>query len=79
MNLEEFRAGTKTRAVGAGWCTIFFNEYVYETATDGNESGSTAWREYVNKPDRQVWFRVRVAESYDKESLHYESKYAFSQ
>lgn len=79
MNLEEFRAGTKTRAVGAGWYTIFFNEYVYETATDGNESGSTAWREYVNKPDRQVWFRVRVAESYDKESLHYESKYAFSQ
>lgn len=79
MNLEEFRAGTKTRAVGAGWYTIFFNEYVYETATDGNESGSTAWREYVNKPDRQVWFRVRVAESDDKESMHYESKYAFSQ
>ena len=79
MNLEEFRAGTKTRAVGAGWYTIFFNEYVYETATDGNESNSMAWREYVNKPDRQVWFRVRVAESYDKESLHYESKYAFSQ
>lgn len=79
MNLEEFRAGTKTRAVGAGWYTIFFNEYVYETATDGNESGSTSWREYVNKPDRQVWFRVRVAESTDKESMHYESKYAFSQ
>lgn len=77
--LDEFKAGITTRAVTEGYYTVFFNEYVYETATDGNEDNSTAWKEYVNKPDRQVWIRVQEAKSPDGESTHFTSKYAFSQ
>lgn len=77
--LDEFKAGINTRAVTEGYYTMFFNEYVYETATDGNEDNSTAWKEYVNKPDRQVWIRVEEAKSPDGESTHFTSKYAFSQ
>lgn len=59
--------------------TVFFNEYVYETATDGDEEGSTAWHDYVNKHNRTVWIRVLVDQSTDGESSYYNSKYAFSQ
>lgn len=77
--LDEFKAGITTGTVTEGYYTVFFNEYVYETATDGNEDNSTAWKEYVNKPDRQVWIRVQEAKSPDGESTHFTSKYAFSQ
>lgn len=77
--LDTFKAGVKAGTIKAGYYTVFFNEYVYEDATDGNENGSTAWKEYVNKPDRQVWIRVEEAQSSDGESIHFKSKYAFSQ
>lgn len=62
-----------------GWYTVFVNEYVYESATDGNESGSTNWQKYVNKADRRVWFNVAASVSSDAETIHYKSKYALSQ
>lgn len=77
--LDTFKAGIKAGTIKAGYYTVFFNEYVYEDANDGNENGSTAWKEYVNKPDRQVWIRVEEAQSSDGESIHFRSKYAFSQ
>lgn len=77
--LDEFKSGIKNGTITAGHYTVFFNEYVYETADDGNEDKSTAWKEYVNKPDRQVWIRVEEAKSSDGESSHFKSKYAFSQ
>ncbi|MDE6325733.1 MAG: hypothetical protein K2M02_06140, partial [Duncaniella sp.] len=77
--LDTFKAGIKAGTIKAGYYTVFFNEYVYEDANDGNEKGSTAWKEYVNKPDRQVWIRVEEAQSSDGESIHFKSKYAFSQ
>lgn len=77
--LDSFKAGVKAGTIKAGYYTVFFNEYVYEDANDGNENGSTAWKEYVNKPDRQVWIRVEEAQSSDGESIHFRSKYAFSQ
>lgn len=58
---------------------MFFNEYAYETSADGNESSGTAWRGYVNKPDRQVWICVLVHRSVDGECSYFKSKYAFSQ
>ena len=85
MTIQEFweavRAGNESgnKTIEAGYYTVFFNEYVYETATDGNESGSTAWRGYVNKNNRTVWIRVLVDQSNDGESCYYNSKYAFSQ
>lgn len=79
MTLDEFRQKARNNEISAGTYTVFFNEYVYETATDGNESNSTAWRTYVNKPNRQVWFCVKLDESNDKESAYYTSKYGFSQ
>lgn len=79
MTLDEFKEGITDGSVIEGWYTIFFNEYVYEPSTNGNELNSTAWRQYVNLPERQVWFRVLVEESTDTESTHYISKYAFSQ
>lgn len=77
--LDEFKEGIGNGTVTEGYYTVFFNEYVYETATDGNEDNSTAWKEYVNKPDRHVWIRVQEAKSPDGESTHFTSKYAFSQ
>lgn len=79
---EEVSAGNKNkdaRTITAGYYTVFFNEYVYETATDGDEEGSTAWHDYVNKNNRTVWIRVLVDQSTDGESCYYNSKYAFSQ
>lgn len=79
---EEVSAGNKNkdaRTITAGYYTVFFNEYAYETATDGDEEGSTAWHDYVNKHNRTVWIRVLVDQSTDGESSYYNSKYAFSQ
>lgn len=79
---EEVSAGNKNkdaRTIKAGHYTVFFNEYAYETATDGDEEGSTAWHDYVNKHNRTVWIRVLVDQSTDGESSYYNSKYAFSQ
>lgn len=63
----------------SNWYTVFVNEYVYETATDGNESGSTAWKKYVNKPDRRFWIKIDYKISPDGESIYARSKYAISQ
>ncbi len=79
MYLDEFKAGIDKGSVGTGYYTVFFNEYVYETRADGNEDASVAWREYVNKPDRQLWIRVLEQKSADGESTYFASKYAFSQ
>lgn len=79
MTIQEFWDGVKNHTVTPGYFTVFFNEYVYETATDGDEEGSTAWHDYVNKHNRTVWIRVLVNQSEDGESSHYNSKYAFSQ
>lgn len=86
MTIQEFwekvSAGNENkdaRTIKAGYYTVFFNEYVYETATDGDEEGSTAWHDYVNKHNRTVWIRVLVDQSTDGESSYYNSKYAFSQ
>lgn len=79
---EEVSAGNKNkeaRTIEAGYYTVFFNEYAYETATDGDESGSAAWHDYVNKNNRTVWIRVLVDQSTDGESSYFNSKYAFSQ
>ena len=76
LRLDEIR----TKA-SKGWYTLFINEYVYETGkyADGNESGSTAWHNYVGLPDRRVWLNVSGNVSPDGESIHYVSKYAVSQ
>lgn len=86
MTIQEFwekvSAGNENkeaRTIDAGYYTVFFNEYAYETATDGDESGSAAWHDYVNKHNRTVWIRVLVDQSTDGESCYYNSKYAFSQ
>ena len=79
MTLDEFKTSIANGTSTAGWYTLFFNEYVYEDNTGGNESGSTNWRDYVNMPDRQAWIRIQMNESTDKESAYYKSKYAFSQ
>lgn len=79
MTIQEFWDGVKNHTVTPGYFTVFFNEYVYETATDGDEEGSTAWHDYVNKHNRTVWIRVLVDQSTDGESSYYNSKYAFSQ
>lgn len=79
MTIQEFWEGVKNHTVTPGYFTVFFNEYVYETATDGDEEGSTAWHDYVNKHNRTVWIRVLVDQSTDGESSYYNSKYAFSQ
>ena len=63
----------------AGWYTMFINEYVYESSTDGDESGSRNWHGYVNRPDRQAWLYVLTETSPDGESKYYKSKYAVSQ
>lgn len=79
---EKVSAGNENkdaRTIKAGHYTVFFNEYAYETATDGDEEGSTAWHDYVNKHNRTVWIRVLVDQSTDGESSYYNSKYAFSQ
>lgn len=79
---EKVSAGDENkdaRTIKAGHYTVFFNEYAYETATDGDEEGSTAWHDYVNKHNRTVWIRVLVDQSTDGESSYYNSKYAFSQ
>ncbi len=67
------------KASADGWYTVFVNEYVYETADDGDESGSTAWTEYVNKPDRRFWIRTARNTSADGQSVYVRSKYAVSQ
>lgn len=77
--LDEFKTGIENGNIEPGWFTVFFNEYAYETSADGNESSGTAWRGYVNKPDRQVWIRVLVHRSVDGECSYFKSKYAFSQ
>ena len=82
ITLDEFKTSVDNatdKSTLAGWYTVFFNEYVYDENTNGNEEGSTHWRDYVNKPDRQVWIRIQLDQSTDKESSHYVSKYAFSQ
>jgi len=77
--LDEFKTGLENGNIEPGWFTVFFNEYAYETSADGNESSGTAWRGYVNKPDRQIWIRVLVHRSLDGECSYFKSKYAFSQ
>lgn len=77
--LDEFKKGISNGTVKAGYYTVFFNEYVYENTTDGNESSGQAWHGYVNRPDRQVWIRVQENKSSDTESRYFVSKYAFSQ
>lgn len=79
MTIQEFWEAVRDKKITAGYFTVFFNEYVYETATDGNESGTPAWHDYVNKNNRTVWIRVLVDQSNDGESSYYNSKYAFSQ
>ena len=74
--LSDLKAGKVT---AGGWYTMFINEYVYEDATDGNESNSTNWHGYVNRPERKVWLHVLTQSSSDGESLYYRSKYAVSQ
>lgn len=63
----------------AGWYTMFVDEYVYEDVSDGNESNSTNWHGYVNRPDRRVWLNVQAERSADGQSLYYKSKYSLSQ
>ncbi len=63
----------------SGWYTVFVNEYAYETASNGNESNSTAWKNYVNKPDRRFWIRTTRTVSSDGQSVYARSKYAVSQ
>ena len=53
----------------SGWYTVFVNEYAYETASNGNESNSTAWKNYVNKPDRRFWIRTTRTVSSDGQSV----------
>jgi len=77
--LDEFKTGIENGTIKAGYYTVFFNEYVYENTTNGNESSGYAWRGYVNQPDRQVWIRVLEHRSSDGESSYFQSKYAFSQ
>lgn len=77
--LDEFKAGIENNTIKSGYYTMFFNEYVYESTTNGNESTGQAWRTYVNKPDRQAWIRVLEHKSSDGESSYFQSKYAFSQ
>lgn len=74
--LPDIRGNSK---LTPGWYTVFVNEYVYESAKDGNESGSANWQKYVNKADRRVWFNVAASVSSDAETVHYKSKYALSQ
>lgn len=75
--LTEIKGNKNLRA---GWYTVFINEYTYEPdAPDGNESRSTNWRNYVNKPDRRVWLNVAAETSADMGTIHYKSKYALSQ
>lgn len=63
-----------------GWYTMFINEYTYEDETkDGNESGSTNWWGYVNRPDRRLWLNVDAHTGADGNTIHYKSKYAVSQ
>lgn len=70
-SLEKF----KENAITEGWYTVFFNEYVYEDANGGTSN----WKDYVNKENRQVWLSVSEATSSDKESVKYSSQYTFSQ
>lgn len=79
--LEEFHKAGLEGSLSGGTYTVFINEYVYEDGdhADGNESGSTAWHGYVNRPDRRVWINVSSDESEDRESQYYNSKYAISQ
>lgn len=83
--LDEVKGNSSMRA---GWYTMFINEYVYERSMRsmspddsgyGNESGSTDWHGYVNRPDRRVWINVEGVVSPDGESVYYKSKYAVSQ
>ena len=70
---------SKLSNTDAGWYTVFINEYVYENAEDGNESKSTNWHKYVNKPNRRVWLNVSTHISADHNTIYNNSKYAFSQ
>lgn len=66
----------------AGYYTMFVNEYVYEDAsvvTSGDESNSSNWKNYVNKPPRRMWLLVQRGISSDTETKHFESKLAVSQ
>ena len=66
----------------AGYYTMFVNEYVYENndvVSSGNESGSTNWKNYVNRPPRRMWLLVQRGISSDTETKHFESKLAISQ
>lgn len=77
--LDEFKSKIEDGTIKAGYFTVFFNEYVYETSTTGDETSGQAWHGYVNKPDRQAWIRVLEEKSSDGESSYFKSKYAFSQ
>lgn len=62
--------------------TVYVNEYTYgERDPDGADYGreGIAWQSYVNQPSRQAWFNVSMAESADKESIYFKSKYALRQ
>lgn len=67
--------------LSAGWYTMFINENTYEEGAYayGNETGSKAWHDYVNRPERRVWLNVAAYTSADGNSIHYTSKYALSQ
>lgn len=58
------------------WFTVFVDEYAY--GDDTNEKG-TAWKTYVNQPDRQAWFNVAQYVSNDGNSIYYNAKYALRQ
>lgn len=77
--LEDMR---NKKTTTAGYYTIFVNEYVYENAevvSSGDESKSTNWKNYVNRPPRRMWLLVQRGISSDTETKHFESKLAISQ
>lgn len=80
--LPEFKEQADGGKLKAGYYTVYVNEYVYETTTaakEGNESNSTNWKNYVNRPARRMWLLVQRGISYDTESKHFHSKMALAQ
>lgn len=80
--LPEMRDKGAKGELKSAWYTMFVNEYVYEKtsqAQKGNESGSTNWKNYVNRPARKMWLIVKTQTSKDHESIYYQSKYGVSQ
>lgn len=88
-NAETLSASFKKNADGKYYFTVFVNEYTYEyrycedNAKYGNEgenrTGNRSWHTYVNQPPRRFYFRVKRAESEDKNSVYARAKYSFEQ